>query len=271
MGRRRPNTVTQLVALILKPRRLIHSRKKNGKKMALLMNSFQGNIGVKIAAQNAQSLRSCPIKYQQIETFISAQQVSIMGLSETNIIEPNGLRNRWFKFSPLKNTHILLEDGNHENCQGTALIISKPLAFYIQTKFTLPGRLTGVLIHRKQFKLLVLNVYAPSNPKGKKEQYATMEQFIRMILDRHPNVPTVIIGDFNAAPSPSVDRHPPNITVKHEIPLFSWLQRRNYVDTFRALHPTKIMYSHFAGESKSRIDLCFHKNLTNQDLRCEII
>jgi hypothetical protein len=169
---RRKRSLVGLVLNILKSTTAgtVYIRKKNGKKTALLRNSYQGNIEktLQIAAQNAQSLRNNKAKYQQIESFLRDKHISILGLSETNCPEKNHLKNKWFNFSNIKDLYTIIEDNNIEPFQGTALLINKSLSRFIQKKFILPGRLTGVLLHRRNFKLLVLNVYMPSNPQAKK-------------------------------------------------------------------------------------------------------
>jgi len=262
-----------LYALNIKIQRRVYLRKKNGKKMAILRNSFQGNIAqqIHIAAQNAQSLRNNKAKYQQIETFLLKEDVAILGLSETNCPERNHLKNKWFKFSPIKETFTIIEDNNTDPFQGTALIIKKCLSRYIQKTFILPGRLTGVLLHRQNFKLLVLNIYMPSSPQAKKELYRSTERFIKDILKENANVQTIFIGDFNAAPDPIADREPPNYSTRNEIPLFLWLQRNDFTDSFRYFNKHRREFSHASGGRLSRIDLCFHRNLTNKIINCEIL
>lgn len=99
--------------------------------------------------------------------------------------------------------------------RGTAIIIKKKWAPYVQKRedtYTVPGGITTIHIKYKDFELIAACYYAPPiSSEGAKTKRKKMNAAIARIIAKHKNkIPVLIIGDFNTAMNPKIDRYPQN-------------------------------------------------------------
>jgi exonuclease III len=132
-------------------------------------------------------------------------------MSETWTMSTKLLQN-WIKFSAIGRTHSIITDSEiHNNNpvpgKGTALIISRSLRIFQQSIITVPQRMTGITLNIKGIPITIISIYVPTqNESNLAEIEILHRKLTNYVNNAPPNSQTVIIGDWNAVPNPSIDR-----------------------------------------------------------------
>ncbi|MGY8916346.1 MAG: exodeoxyribonuclease III [Flavobacteriales bacterium] len=159
------------------------------------------------------------------------------------------------------NYHHFTNSANQKGYSGTAILSKeKPIAV---TKDM------GVEEHDKKGRVLcaeysnyyVVNVYVPnSGQQLERLEYRKKwdTDFLSYLKSLEKKKPVMVCGDFNVAHKPidlKNDKANYNKTAGYtqiEIDGMDNLQNAGFVDTFRQLHPTEVMYSYWSYRFKSR-------------------
>ena len=107
----------------------------------------------------------------------------------------------------------------------------------------------------------IFNIYAPTSPTASNEHMEKYMTFLDALVDavddaRATGCAIYIIGDFNVAPDPNMDRNADTTTDKQK-ELFLWLSivsRLQMADVFRHRHPDVNAHTFVSHNSQSRID-----------------
>jgi len=98
-----------------------------------------------------------------------------------------------------------------------------------------------VRMYFKQLELILLGVYIPPNDKtiSKKVQ----QRIVETVANRKKQTQIIVFGDFNHTVDNVLDRQHPQTTNYKRLPLFNWLKKQDFVDSYRSLHPTREAYT----------------------------
>ena len=109
-----------------------------------------------------------------------------------------------------------------------------------------------VRLYFRQLELVIIGVYIPPNDKliSKKIQ----QKIVEIITNRKRHTEIVILGDFNHTVDNILDRQHPQTTSYKRLPIFNWLKRQDFADSYRSLHPKEKMYTWSNHEAATRID-----------------
>jgi len=98
-----------------------------------------------------------------------------------------------------------------------------------------------VRLYFKQLELVVLEVYIPPNDKliSKKIQ----QRIVEIVTNKKRCIKIVILSDFNHTVDNVLDRQHLQTSSYKRLPIFSWLKRQDFVDSFRSMHLAKEAYT----------------------------
>jgi hypothetical protein len=77
---------------------------------------------------------------------------------------------------------------------------------------------------------------------------------VEIITNKKKHTEVIILGDFNHTVDNILDRLHPQTTGYKKLPVFNWLKRQDFTDSFRSLHPTERAYTWSNQEAATRID-----------------
>jgi len=109
-----------------------------------------------------------------------------------------------------------------------------------------------ITLYFKQLELLIILVYIPPNDKiiGKSIQ----QKIVETVLKRKRRTQIVIIGDFNHTANNILDRQHPQSANYKRLPIFNWMKKQDFSDTYRDMHLAKQQYTWSNEEAATRID-----------------
>ena len=206
------------------------------------------------------------------------RKVDIFMISETWIKRHSYLK-YWIKNSAISDHYTIISDNPLTNNEagiefrgkGTAIVVSKEWAPFIQTIYRFHGRATVLKLVRLQEIIIIGCVYMPSGSSNRKET-KRVYQFIRKLIRKTPNNSKVILlGDWNGVVNPSLDRqisyNPGGTEVSSETsperPFLTKLLKKHthksLCDIWRVFNPTVKEYTHTVYTeklypSKARLD-----------------
>jgi len=92
-------------------------------------------------------------------------------------------------------------------------------------------------LYFKQLELVVLGVYIlPSNKTvGKNIQ----QKIVEIVTKKKRQMQIVILGDFNHTANNVLDRQHPQAANFKRLPIFNWMKKQNFSDSYRDMHPTR--------------------------------
>ena len=109
-----------------------------------------------------------------------------------------------------------------------------------------------IILYFKQLELVILEVYIPPNNKaaGKLIQ----QKIVEVVFKKKNQTQIVILGDFNHTANNVLDRQHPQSESFKRLPIFNWMKKQNFSDTYRDMHPTSQEYTWTNGEAATRIN-----------------
>jgi len=109
-----------------------------------------------------------------------------------------------------------------------------------------------ITLYFKQLELVVITVYIPPNDKiiGRNIQ----QKIVETVLKRKKQTQIIVMGDFNHTVDNILDRQHPQTTNYKRLPIFNWMKKQDFKDTYRDLNPTSQQYTWSNGEAATRID-----------------
>jgi exonuclease III len=109
-----------------------------------------------------------------------------------------------------------------------------------------------LILYFKQLELVVLGVYIPPSDKliGKNIQ----QKIVEIVTKKRRQTQIVILGDFNHTANNILDRQYPQAANFKRLPIFNWMKKQNFSDSYRDMHPTSQEFTWSNGEAATRID-----------------
>ncbi|CAG8586289.1 3977_t:CDS:2, partial [Diversispora eburnea] len=173
----------------------------------------------------------------------------IVGIAETNCGKNKG---QWYKDNKDKfRIHCL---GNGKGT-GVALIISKTLNKYDCKKREYKSRAICVdLVLPKKMTICVMQIYLPSKKSDKVNVINSIK--IQLNEAQRKKEKVIVMEDFNAVPSPAIDRNNNSYSQFPESEIFPLLSSHDLIDCFRIMFPENTGYTWKRDNSneESRID-----------------
>ena len=112
--------------------------------------------------------------------------------------------------------------------------------------------LIEITLYFKQLELLIVGVYIP--PNNKIVAKSIQQKIVEIISKKKRRMQIVIMGDFNHTANNILDRQHPQATSFKRLPIFSWMKKQNFSDTYRDMHLTHQGYTWSNSETAIRID-----------------
>jgi exonuclease III len=207
-----PNTLNPKSTKInlQQPKNLRNNQPPNLNIMGINIQSINKTLRVNAIESRLQKLNSNP-----------TTKVHILAITETWCKNPKQPHTQ-IKLSPVLNEYKLYTDAKftpsprgqtsdpQEKGRGTALLLSKDLAPYVQNIHKIKGVYTEIELHVSQKKIIVAAIYKP-NPNSSRQTALKINEIRKRMasirnLQEYENHLAVFIGDFNEAPNPQVDR-----------------------------------------------------------------
>lgn len=170
-------------------------------------------------------------------------------MAETNCNESKG---HWFGD---RKERVKIHWSSDGKGAGVALIITNTLNKYVCNVKKHEGRAISVMIVLpRKTTICLIQVYLPSKNSEKVDTIAWVKN--QLIEARRKNYKIIVMGDFNAVPSPSIDRNNNSNSNTPESSIFPLLTGMELIDCFRTLHPDSGGFTWQRDNSweKSRID-----------------
>src|SRR6185295_12888050 len=109
-----------------------------------------------------------------------------------------------------------------------------------------------IILYFKQLELVILGVYIPPNDKAAGR--LIQQKIVEIVTQKKRQAQVIICGDFNHTANNILDRQHPQSKNFKRLPIFSWIKKQNFCDTYRDMHPTSQEYTWSNGEAATRID-----------------
>jgi exonuclease III/ribonuclease HI len=142
------------------------------------------------------------VEQDNLITEMNERRIDILGVSETKLHDKDTFfafrdhpKYKCFTSSTTTNTF-----GN-----GVALLVEKNLAKHVSKVDRIEGRIIATHIYLKRCKLYIMQIYLPSNKKDSMQYQRAIRQLITK--EMHAKSKIIVMGDFNAASNPLIDRH----------------------------------------------------------------
>ena len=175
--------------------------------------------------------------------------MDIVGIAETNCEEKKG---RWFGE---KNDKFRIHWSSDGKGSGVALIVTKTLNKYVCGVRSHRGRAISLnLVLPRKTTICMIQIYLSSK---KSEQVDTFHWIKKCIIEaQQKNHKIMVMGDFNAVPSPRQDRNNNSNSNTPESKIFPLLTSCDLIDCYRLIYPEKAGFTWQRDNSweKSRID-----------------
>lgn len=167
---------------------------------------------------------------------------------------------RWEEY--LKQYKCYFNHGDGRN-RGTAVLVKKSTLFYLNLNGLnqdLDGRYTILKGFLGERLVTIASIYAPVDRVER-------DKFFCRFLGNNLDGTLLLMGDFNAAVSRTLDRTYNRNRSDEDTELHTFMGRSDTVDVWRLLHGDKVEYSYTHPLSSSRIDLF----LTSSEVGGEVI
>ena len=186
--------------------------------------------------------------------YLIEENIDIIGLSETKLNSTNGdwaFKNYRNKFKCFSSTSPI-----HPQGSGVTLLVEKEMAKHVYSVKKIEGHIIAITLLFKQNRIMVMQVYLPSNKKESNHY----QRLIRSIINeesKHNNSKIIVMGDFNAVMNPAADR--PNSSVKShrwkpEAEIFYFLEDWGFTDIHNLWEMEMPSPTWHSSRSHSRID-----------------
>src|SRR6185436_18538457 len=108
-----------------------------------------------------------------------------------------------------------------------------------------------VILYFKQLELMIVGVYIPPNNKAVEKK--VQQKIVEIVAKRKKHIQIVIMGDFNYTANNILDRQHPQAVNFKRLPIFNWMKKQDFSDTYRDMHPMQD-YTWSNWEAATRID-----------------
>ncbi|CAB4376195.1 unnamed protein product [Rhizophagus irregularis] len=236
---------------------------------------------IKIASLNIKGITD--VKKQFLIDILGAYNITILGLSETNI--SNKMAKHSFNF--YRNNYVTYFANEETNYRGNGigLIIKKNYARHIVNYNSFKGRIIYVdFIFSGNKKMRIINYYGKSG----RVTLDNFNQEVKIYFDKikelvreskAQNAEIILLGDFNLHYEKYLDDKNNNRKMKKEHKLFEWIEdEQNFYDPFYIMfdnlsqHSLNTFYPFNTNQNPSRIDYIWvTENLFSETQECKIV
>ncbi|RIA86229.1 Endonuclease/exonuclease/phosphatase, partial [Glomus cerebriforme] len=185
----------------------------------------------RLMTQNVQGLNS-PTKQQQVLDTMSINNIDILGLSETKLIQSKA--RHIYKKQKNYNSYFN-NDSINPSGSGVGIIISKNYDKYVQKYNGYKGRVIYVdLFMQGNMKLRIIQVYLNAN-FGDRDEVLTTHKYIITLIEQSQkdNFKIILLGDFNVSYEAYKQEYNRKGSFHWKFSIFHSLKALNLTDTIK--------------------------------------
>ena len=191
-------------------------------------------------------------KQNNILEEMKEKKIDILGISETKL--PQAVTKHVFKDNPKYKCFASSNEDKHIGGE-VAIILTKELEKHIEHITKVDGHIIALHMLFKKSKVYIIQVYLPNN----KSESTKYQRIVKNIVNEELKEKTkiIVMGDFNAASNPRIDRPGPiteYIKNKPEAEIFSYLIDWGFIDVQLAWEEESPSPTWYNRTTYSRID-----------------
>jgi len=202
-----------------------------------------------IGCHNINGIKTNKSKLDNLLEWKKLEKIDILGIVESNISEKEG-------------KYILMENGDNKSYwasadidkkkgSGAGIIVSNKWEKHLGKIDRFSEYMLVARFFFKQLELVVIIVYFPPNNKTIEKQL--QQEIVKTVMNGNSSSSYIVMGDFNQVVDVALD-HSNSNRKKHKFPIFKWLRKAGFVDTFREVNPEMREYSWTNNVTETRID-----------------
>jgi len=135
---------------------------------------------------------------------------------------------------------------------GIGIMVSEQCEKHVGAVKKINKYMIELILYFKQLELVVLGVYIP--PSDKAIGKSIQQKIVEIVTKKRRHTQFVILGDFNHITNNILDRQHLQAANFKRLPIFNWMKKQNFSDTYREMHPTSQEFTWSNGEVATRID-----------------
>jgi exonuclease III len=223
----------------------------NTKQKQLKEKWKEGKKELKIACHNINGLKTKGWKLESLLGWAEEEEITILGIMETNLTESEGK----FLMHAANRKYVgfwASAAKDKKKGSGVGILVEEQWEKHVGAVKKINEYMIEIILYFKQLELIILGVYIPPNDKiaGRLIQ----QKIVEIISKRKRQTQVVIFGDFNHTANNVLDRqHPQPVNFKR-LPIFNWIRKQDFCDTYRDMHPMCQKYTWSNEEAATRID-----------------
>jgi len=206
---------------------------------------------IKIACYNINGFKTKGWKLENLLSWAEEEEIVILGITESNLTEREGN----FLTNNTKRRYIGYWTSAAEDKKkgsGVGILIEEQWEKHVGAVKRVSEYMIEITLYFKQMELVVIGIYMP--PNNKILEKGIQQKIVEVITKRNRRTQVVIMGDFNHTADNILDRQHPQASNFKRLPIFNWMKKQNFSDTYREMHPTSQRYTWSNEEAATRID-----------------
>ena len=210
-----------------------------------------GRKEVKIVCHNINGLKTKGWKLVNLVAWAEEEDITVLELIETNIAEREGK----FMLSNIGTQYkgywaSAAEDKKKGSSIG--ILVNGKWEKHVGAVKRENEYMISIRMYFKQLELVIIGVYIPPNDKITSRRI--QQKLVEMVSGRKQQEQFIILGDFNHTVDNILDRQNPQPVNYKRLPIFNWLKKQEFADTYRRLHPDSRRYTWSNNEAATRVD-----------------
>jgi exonuclease III len=179
------------------------------------------------------------------------EEIAILGITETNLTEREG---RFLTLAANRKYVGYWTNAAEDKKKGSGLgiLIEEQWEKHVGAVKKISEYMIEITLYFKQLELVVIGVYIP--PNNKTLEKSIQQKIVETVTRRKRRTQVVIMGDFNHTANNILDRQQLQSASFKRLPIFNWMKKQNFTDTYRDMHPTSQEYTWSNKEAATRID-----------------
>jgi len=206
---------------------------------------------IRIACHNINGLKTKGWKLESLLGWAEEEEITILGIMETNLTENEGK----FLMHATNRKYVgfwASAAKDKKKGSGVGILVEEQWEKHVGAVKKINEYMIEIILYFKQLELVILGVYILPNDKA--EGRLIQQKIVEIISKRKRQTQIVIFGDFNHTANNVLDRqHPQPVNFKR-LPIFNWIRKQDFCDTFKDMHPTCQKYTWSNKEAATRID-----------------
>src|ERR1043165_9495568 len=211
----------------------------------------EGKKEIKIACHNINGLKTKGWKLGNLLSWADEEEITILGITETNLTEREG---RFLTHAANKRYVGYWSSAAEDKKKGSGvgILVEEQWEKHVGAVKRINEYMIEITLYFKQLELLVIGVYIP--PSNKEVARSIQQKIVEIVSKKKRRMQTVIMGDFNHTANNILDRQHPQAANFKRLPIFNWMKKQDFSDTYRDMHPTSQKYTWSNKEAATRID-----------------